>query len=60
MAVSASNTRWRSDGFEFRCEDGARLLVTFVLVCCDREAIGRVASSMATVATISAISCWSP
>ncbi|WP_242671676.1 DDE-type integrase/transposase/recombinase [Azotobacter chroococcum] len=44
MAVSASNTRWRSDGFEFRCEDGARLLVTFVLECCDREAIGWVAS----------------
>lgn len=44
MAVSASNTRWRSDGFEFRCEDGARLLVTFVLDCCDREAIGWVAS----------------
>lgn len=44
MAVSASNTRWRSDGFEFCREDGARLLVTFVLECCDREAIGWVAS----------------
>ena len=43
MAVSASNTRWRSDGFEFCREDGARLLVTFVLECCDREAIGWVA-----------------
>jgi putative transposase len=33
-----------SDGFEFRCEDGAKLSVTFALDCCDREAIGWVAS----------------
>lgn len=44
VAVAASNTRWCSDGFEFRCEDGAKLRVTFALDCCDREAISWVAS----------------
>ncbi|WP_421666936.1 IS3 family transposase [Pseudomonas putida] len=44
IAVQASDTRWCSDGFEFRCEDGAKLSVTFALDCCDREAIGWVAS----------------
>ncbi|HIH0034250.1 TPA: IS3 family transposase [Staphylococcus aureus] len=44
IAVETSNTRWCSDGFEFRCEDGAKLSVTFALDCCDREAIGWVAS----------------
>ncbi|MBN3863056.1 hypothetical protein HCU66_12540 [Pseudomonas frederiksbergensis] len=33
-----------SDGFEFHCEDGAKLSVTFALGCCDREAFGWVAS----------------
>lgn len=44
IAVETSNTRWCSDGFEFRCEDDAKLSVTFALDCCDREAIGWVAS----------------
>jgi len=44
IAVSTSHTRWCSDGFEFRCDDGAKLSVTFALDCCDREAIGWVAS----------------
>ncbi|MDD1000091.1 IS3 family transposase [Pseudomonas sp. TNT2022 ID1044] len=44
IAVESSDTRWCSDGFEFRCEDGAKLSVTFALDCCDREAIGWVAS----------------
>ena len=44
VAVAISDTRWCSDGFEFRCDDGAKLSVTFVLDCCDREAIGWVAS----------------
>jgi putative transposase len=44
IAVQTSDTRWCSDGFEFRCEDGAKLSVTFALDCCDREAIGWVAS----------------
>lgn len=44
VAVATSNTRWCSDGFEFRCDDGDRLRVTFALDCCDREAISWVAS----------------
>lgn len=32
------------DGFELRCEDGDKLLVTFALDCCDRDAISWVAS----------------
>ncbi len=44
VAVNTSNTRWCSDGFEFRCEDGDKLRVTFALDCCDREAISWVAS----------------
>ena len=44
IAVETSDTRWCSDGFEFRCEDGAKLSVTFALDCCDREAICWVAS----------------
>ena len=44
IAVKTSDTRWCSDGFEFRCEDGAKLSVTFALDCCDREAIGWVAN----------------
>lgn len=44
IAVATSNTRWCSDGFEFRCEDGAKLSVTFALDCYDRDAIGWVAS----------------
>lgn len=39
VAMDTSNTRWCSDGFEFRCEDSDKLRVTFALDCCDREAI---------------------
>lgn len=46
VAVDESNTRWCSDGFEFRCDDGDRLRVTFALGCCDREAISWVASPL--------------
>ncbi|WP_436894619.1 DDE-type integrase/transposase/recombinase, partial [Klebsiella pneumoniae] len=28
-----------SDGFEFRCDNGEKLRVTFALDCCDREAL---------------------
>lgn len=45
VTVDTSNTRWCSDGFEFRCEDGEKLRVTFALDCCDREAISWVASA---------------
>ncbi|CAB5316455.1 integrase catalytic subunit [Burkholderia multivorans] len=34
VAVDRSNTRWCSDGFEFRCDDGTPLRVTFALDCC--------------------------
>ena len=34
-----SNQRWCSDGFEFCCDNGERLRVTFALDCCDREAL---------------------
>ena len=36
ITVTTSDTRWCSDGFEFRCDDGAKLSVTFALDCCDR------------------------
>lgn len=39
VAVSESNRRWCSDGFEFRCDNGEKLRVTFALDCCDREAL---------------------
>ena len=35
VAVDRSNVRWCSDGFEFRCDDGAPLRVVFALDCCD-------------------------
>ncbi|HCT9228073.1 TPA: IS3-like element IS2 family transposase [Escherichia coli] len=39
VAVKESNQRWCSDGFEFCCDNGERLRVTFALNCCDREAL---------------------
>jgi hypothetical protein len=44
IAVQTSYRRPRSEGFEFRREDGAKLSVTFALDCCEREAIGWVVS----------------
>ncbi|MDR5777036.1 MULTISPECIES: IS3 family transposase [unclassified Caballeronia] len=45
VAVPRSNQRWCSDGFEFRCDNGAPLRVTFALDCCDREAISWAATT---------------
>lgn len=45
VAVPESNQRWCSDGFEFRCDNGEKLRVTFALDCCDREAIDWAAST---------------
>ncbi|WP_155121948.1 IS3 family transposase [Burkholderia ubonensis] len=45
VAVDRSNVRWCSDGFEFRCDDGTPLRVTFALDCCDREAISWAATT---------------
>ncbi|HEB2582559.1 TPA: IS3 family transposase [Escherichia coli] len=39
VAVKESNQQWCSDGFEFRCDNGEKLGVTFALDCCDREAL---------------------
>jgi putative transposase len=39
VAVAESNQRWCSDGFEFRCDNGKKLRVTFALDCCNREAL---------------------
>ncbi|UON87322.1 IS3-like element IS2 family transposase [Shigella flexneri] len=39
VAVKESNQRWCSDGFEFCCDNGERLRVTFALDCCDREVL---------------------
>lgn len=40
-----SNQRWCSDGFEFSCDNGEKLRVTFALDCCDREALHWAAST---------------
>lgn len=45
IAVAESDMRWCSDGFEFGCDDGEKLRVTFALDCCDREAIDWAAST---------------
>ncbi|MFW8390169.1 IS3 family transposase [Klebsiella pneumoniae] len=45
VAVGESNQRWCSDGFEFRCDNGEKLRVTFALDCCDREALHWAAST---------------
>ncbi|HGW5282552.1 TPA: IS3 family transposase, partial [Klebsiella michiganensis] len=45
VAVKESNQRWCSDGFEFRCDNGEKLRVTFALDCCDREALHWAAST---------------
>ena len=39
VAVGASNKRWCSDDLEFRCNNGQKVTMTFVLDCCDREII---------------------
>ncbi|WP_410028251.1 IS3 family transposase [Klebsiella pneumoniae] len=45
IAVVESDMRWCSDGFEFNCDNGEKLRVTFALDCCDREAIDWAAST---------------
>jgi putative transposase len=37
VAVSESNIRWCSDGFELACDNGERVRVAFAMDCCDRE-----------------------
>jgi putative transposase len=45
IAVSQSNRRWCSDGFEIACENRERARVAFALDCCDREAMSWVATT---------------
>jgi putative transposase len=45
IEVTGSDMRWCSDGFEFGCDNGEKLRVTFALDCCDREAIDWAAST---------------
>ena len=45
IAVDRSNLRWCSDGFEIGCDNGEKVRVAFALDCCDREAMGHVATT---------------
>jgi len=45
VAVDRSNLRWCSDGFELACDNGQKVRVAFALDCCDREAVGFVATT---------------
>lgn len=45
IAVERSNLRWCSDGFEIACDNAEKVRVAFALDCCDREAIGHVATT---------------
>lgn len=45
VAVDHSNTRWCSDGFEITCDNKEKVRVAFALDCCDREAMGHVATT---------------
>lgn len=45
IAVDSRNTRWCSDGLEIACDNGEKVRVAFALDCCDREAMGYVATT---------------
>lgn len=45
IAVKQSNLRWCSDGFEIACDNAEKVRVAFALDCCDREAMGYVATT---------------
>ena len=45
VAVDQSNLRWCSDGFEIACDNAERVRVAFALDCCDREAMGHIATT---------------
>jgi putative transposase len=45
VAVDRRNTRWCSDGLEIACGNGEKVRVAFALDCCDREAMGHVATT---------------
>lgn len=54
VAVDTSNTRWCSDGFEFRCEDAEKLRVTSPWTAVTERPSAGWLAHMATVATMSA------
>ena len=45
IAVTGSNRRWCSDGFEIGCTNAERVRVAFALDCCDREAMSWAATT---------------
>jgi putative transposase len=45
VAVDLRYTRWCSDGLEITCDNGEKVRVAFALDCCDREAMGHVATT---------------
>jgi putative transposase len=45
VAVDRRNTRWCSDALEIGCDNGEKVRVAFALDCCDREAMGHVATT---------------
>jgi len=45
VAVDSRNTRWCSEGLEIACDNGEKVRVAFALDCCDREAMGYVATT---------------
>ncbi len=45
IAVDRSNLRWCPDGFEIGCDNHEKVRVAFALDCCDREALGFVATT---------------
>jgi putative transposase len=45
VAVETRDSRWCSDGLEIACDNGERVRITFALDCCDREAMGFVATT---------------
>ncbi|MGC0055728.1 IS3 family transposase (plasmid) [Brucella pituitosa] len=45
VSVEHSNLRWCSDGFEIGCDNKEKVRVAFALDCCDREALGHVATT---------------
>jgi len=45
IETPVSNMRWCSDGLEFTCWNGEVIRIAFALDCCDREAIGWIATT---------------
>ena len=45
VAVDHRNTCWCSDGLEIGCDNGEKVRFAFALECCDREAMGHVATT---------------